>query len=104
MSKMILHATLTLKHSAGLDRFVEAKAKQVPVLESYGWKMVGGYAAITGRVYTVVNIWEVPSADAFLESAAKWRATPEGQAFRAVTAEVLEQEVVTLMRALPYSP
>jgi hypothetical protein len=104
MTKLILHATLKLKHGAGIERFVEAKAKQVPVLESYGWKMRGGYAAVIGRVYTVVNIWEVPGADAFLESAAKWRTTPEGQAFRAVTAEVVEEEVVSLMRALPYSP
>jgi hypothetical protein len=104
MSKIYLHAKVKMRHGAGIERFVEAKAKQVPVLEGYGWRLVGGWAAISGRVYEVINIWEIPGADVFLETAAKWRASPEGQAFRAVTAEVVEEEVVTLLKALPYSP
>jgi hypothetical protein len=101
MSKLYLHATIKVKHGQ-LDRFVEAKAAQVPVLEGYGWKLVGGWTNIFGRLYTVVNIWEVPDAATFMETAAKWRASPEGQAFRAVTAEVVEEEVLELMRGLPY--
>jgi hypothetical protein len=49
-------------------------------------------------------MWEIPAADTFLETSAKWRDTPAGQAFRTVTAEVVEEEVALLMRKLPYSP
>ena len=103
MTALYLHATIKVKHGQ-LDRFVEAKARQVPVLESYGWKLVGGWANVFGRIYTVVNIWKVPDMDTFLESSGKWRASPEGQAFRAVTSEVVEEEVLTLMKGLPYMP
>jgi hypothetical protein len=103
MSELYVHATLKIKHGGGFERFCEAKAKQVPVLEGYGWKLVGGWGTIFGRVYTIVNVWQVPTADVFLETAAKWRASPEGKAFRMVTAEVVEEEVVTLMKSLPYS-
>lgn len=103
MSKLYLHATLKIKHGQ-LERFCEAKAAQIPVLEGYGWKLVGGWTNIFGRIYTVINIWEVPDANAFMESAAEWRDTPAGQAFRAVTSEVVEEEVLILMRSLPYGP
>jgi hypothetical protein len=103
MSTYCLHATIKVKHGK-LQQFVEAYEKQVPVLEGYGWKLVGGWTNIFGRVYTVVNMWEIPAADTFLETSAKWRDTPAGQAFRTVTAEVVEEEVALLMRKLPYSP
>jgi hypothetical protein len=102
MSNYCLHATVKVKHGK-LQQFVEAYEKQVPVLEGYGWKLVGGWTNVFGRVYTVVNLWEIPGADSFLETSAKWRDTPAGQAFRAVTAEVVEEEVAFLMRKLPYS-
>lgn len=103
MGKLYLHATIKVKHGQ-LDRFVEAKAQQVPVLEGYGWKLVGGWANVFGRIYTVVNIWEVPGMDAFLESSAQWRDSPQGRAFRAVTSEVVEEEILALMKSLPYAP
>src|ERR1019366_7517400 len=99
MSTYCLHATIKVKHGK-LQQFVESYAKQVPVLEGYGWKLVGGWTNVFGRVYTVVNMWEIPGADTFLETSAKWRDTPAGQAFRAVTAEVVEEEVAFLMRRL----
>lgn len=103
MSKLYLHATLKIRHGQ-LDRFVEAKAAQVPVLEGYGWRLVGGWTTMFGRIYTVINIWEVPDFDTFTQSSARWRDSPEGQAFRVVTKEVVEEEVLVLMRSLPYAP
>jgi hypothetical protein len=103
MSKLYLHATIKVKHGQ-LDRFVAAKAEQVPVLTSYGWKLLGGWTNIFGRLYTVINVWEVPDTETFMRTAAQWRESPEGRAFRAVTAEVVEEEVLTLMRSLPYGP
>lgn len=101
MSKLFLHATIKVKHGQ-LERFVAAKSAQVPVLTRYGWKLVGGWTTVFGRLYTVINIWEIPDADTFMRTAAQWRESPEGQAFRAVTAEIVEEEVVQLMRSLTY--
>lgn len=97
----VLHATIKVRHGQ-LDRFVAAYAEQVPALESYGWKLVGGWTTLFGRIYTVVNVWEVPDLATVLETAARWRESPPGQAFRAVSADVVEEETLTLMRSLPY--
>jgi hypothetical protein len=103
MSGLYLHATLKVRHGR-LEEFTKAYADQVPVLEGLGWKLVGGWTTIFGRVYTVVNVWEIPGADSFLESAPEWRNSAAGQAFRAVSAEIVEEETLTLLRSLPYSP
>lgn len=103
MSNLYLHATLKIRHGC-FERFCEAKARQVPVLEGYGWKLIGGWVTVVGRVYTVINIWEVSDANLFFETAAKWRDTPAGEAFRAVTAEVVEEEVITMMKKTSYCP
>jgi NIPSNAP protein len=103
MSGLNLHATIKVRHGQ-LERFVAAMAEQVPVLTGLGWKLVGGWTSVFGRLYTVVNVWEVPDLETFMRTVTQWRESPEGQAFRAVTAEVVEEEVLTLMRSLPYAP
>lgn len=103
MNKVYLHATLKLR-IGGYERFCDSIAKQVPILESYGWKLVGAWVTVVGRVYTVIDIWEISDANAFFETTAKWRETPEFHEFRAVTSQVVEEEVLTMVRKCPYSP
>lgn len=78
--------------------------RQAPVLESYGWKLIGAWTMVIGRVSTVVDIWEIPDANSFFEATGKWRETPAFRAFRKVTAEVVEEEVLTMVVKTPYSP
>jgi hypothetical protein len=103
MSKLYLHATLKIR-LGGYEKFCESIAKQVPVLESYGWKLVWAGVTIVGRVSTVVDVWEIPDANTFFDATDKWRQTPAFQAFRAVTAEVVEEEILTMVKKCPYSP
>ena len=92
MTKVYVHATLKIR-IGGYERFCEAMAQQLPVLEGYGWKLLGAWTTAVGRVCTVIDLWELEDANAFFEVTAKWRAGPEFQAFRArfdhVTAESL---------------
>lgn len=103
MSKLYLHATLKIR-IGGYERFCEAMAKQVPVLESYGWKLVGAWVTTVGRVYNVIDVWEIPDANSFFEATEQWRGTQAYSEFRAVTSEVLEEEILTMVRKTPYSP
>lgn len=103
MSEIYIHATLKVR-IGGYERFAEAMARQVPVLESYGWKLEGGWVTKLGRVYTVIHIWKLPDANTFFEATAQWRETTAYQEFRAVTADVLEDEVLSLVGKTPYSP
>jgi hypothetical protein len=103
MSKVYVHATLKIR-IGGYEKFCEAMAKQVPILESHGWKLLGAWTTALGRVCTVIDLWELPDANCFFDATAKWRATPEFAAFRAVTSEVMEEEHVTMVSKVPYSP
>ncbi len=103
MNKLYLHATLKIR-IGGYERFCEAIAKQVPILEGYGWKLVGAWVTVIGRVSTVIDVWEIPDANSFFDATEKWREGPAFQAFRAVTSEVVEEEVLTMVRKVPYSP
>ena len=103
MSKVYLHATLKLR-IGGYEPFCEAMAKQVKVLEGYGWKLVGAWVTLIGRVYTVVDIWELPDANAYFDATAQWRQTAVFKEFRAVTEQVLDEEIVTMVVKAPYSP
>lgn len=103
MSKIYVHATLKIR-IGGYERFCDAMAQQLPVLEGYGWKLVGAWTTAVGRVCTVIDLWEIPDANSFFEVTAKWRTGPEFQAFRAVTSEVLDEEMITMVTKVPYSP
>jgi hypothetical protein len=103
MSKVYVHATLKIRIGR-YEEFCVAMGREVPMLESHGWKMVGAWNTAVGRVYSVIHIWELPDANAFFEATQKWRAGPDFHLFRAVSREVIEEEVVTLVRKTPYSP
>ena len=103
MSAVYLHATLKIR-IGGYERFCESIAQQVPILESFGWKLIGAWTTVVGQVSTVVDIWEIPDANSFFDATGKWRNTPAFQAFRAVTSEVLEEEILTMVVKTPYSP
>jgi len=82
MDRLYVHAVLKIR-IGGYERFCEAMARQLPILEGYGWKLVGAWTTAVGRVCTVIDLWEIPDANAFFDVTAKWRAGPEFQAFRA---------------------
>jgi hypothetical protein len=79
-------------------------ATQVTALEDLGWKLIGAWVTLIGRVYTVVDIWELPEANAYFDTTAKWRETAAFAEFRAVTQQVLDEEIVTMVVKTPYSP
>ena len=103
MNELYVHATLQVR-IGGYERFCEAMAKQLPILEGHGWKLVGAWTTAVGRVCTVIDLWKIPDANAFFEVTAKWRAGPEFKEFRAVTSEVLIEEHITMVTKVPYSP
>ena len=44
--------------------FVSLINELLPVVGKHGWKLVGSYAAIVGRLNTVVDLWEIPNTEA----------------------------------------
>jgi hypothetical protein len=104
MSKIYIHATLKLR-IGGYDRFCEAMSKQVKINEEqFGWKLLGGYVTLVGRVYTVNHIWELPDANTFFDSTGEWRKGPDYPSFRDACADTVEEEILAFCKKTPYSP
>jgi hypothetical protein len=60
-----LHATIEV-HGAGMGRFQEIMGKEVvPFMESQGWRLLGAFVQRTGRLNTVIDIWELEDMQHF---------------------------------------
>lgn len=103
MREVYVHATIKVR-LGGYDRFCEVMAKQVPLLEQSGWELVGAWSTQVGTVCTVIDLWKLPDANAFFTGKAKWVSDPAFSEFRAMSADVMIDEVVTMVTKVPYSP
>ena len=58
-----LHATLKIRPGM-MPRFNDALAEMKPALEDKGWRLVGAWTTTVGRLSEIVDIWELPDANA----------------------------------------
>jgi hypothetical protein len=94
----MLYLQASLKLRAGkLEDFVSMLNKLAPVLERHGMKLMGSYASVIGRLNTVVDFWELSSADVLQKALAD----PEVAKYGPLIAEIIEDETVTLLNKLP---
>jgi len=92
-----LHASIKLR-AGTLPRFVSLLNEIVPVVEKkHGWKLLGSYANVIGRINTVVDLWEVPDSNAVQAALSD----PELQKFAPQINEVIEDETLQLLTKLP---
>jgi len=91
-----LQASIKL-HPGKLQEFVKLLNDLTPVVAKHGWKLVGSYAAVVGRLNTVVDLWELPNAGA-VEAAL---ADPDLQKQGPRIGEIVEDEVFTMLTKLP---
>jgi hypothetical protein len=94
----MIYLQAAIKLRAGkLQDFVSLLNSLSPVVAKHGWKLIGSYASVVGRLNTVVDLWELPNeaaVQAVLNDA-------DLQKHRARIAEIVEDEVLTLMNKLP---
>ncbi len=84
-------------HPGKLQDFIALLNELTPVVAKHGWKLVGSYASVIGRVNTVVDLWEVSDANAV----GALMASPELQKYGARIAGIIEDEVLTVLTRLP---
>ena len=98
-----LHVTLKVKQNK-VEPFCEILSHIVPVLERHGWKLIGAYQTQIGRLNTIVDLWELPDANAVQSVLEVVGQTPEFQEWAPKLEECLEDEVLQIMTKVPYSP
>ena len=83
--------------------FTTAMAEMAPVLESYGWHLIGAFTPAIGRLGAVYHVWRVPSADGVLSALDRVRAHPDALRWHDAFAEAIEDEALELVRPTSYS-
>ena len=90
--------TASIKLRAGkLPDFISLINEVPPVVAKHGWKLVGSYASVVGRLNTVLDLWELPEPNAV----EKAFADPALQKFGPRIAEIIEDEVLSFLTKLP---
>src|ERR1700692_1500725 len=98
---MYLQASIKL-YPGKLPDFISLVNEIAPVMnKKHGWKLLGRYAGVISRLNTVVDFWEVPSADAVTAELAQLLTDPEFKKFAPRISEIVEDEVLTILTKLP---
>ncbi len=100
---VFLHVTLEVK-SAGMTRFVEAMGEAVPILQSHDWVLVGAFVQRTGRLNTVIDLWQLEDFGHFDRGLKALIADPRFAPIKAVLDETVDSETIVFANALSYSP
>lgn len=84
----------------------EQLAKFVPLLKPYGWKLVASYHPVIGDFREILDIWEVPDANAVPKALADLGtgANKEWDAVFAAFREHVESEQLSVCAKFPFSP
>ena len=96
-----LLARIELRTGA-LPRFVEAMKAIVPVAEGAGWKLLAAYVQRTGRLNTVLDVWELEDHNHLDRGLAAIAAAPQLAPALAILAETIETETLTFAAPLNY--
>jgi hypothetical protein len=94
----MVYLQASIKLRAGkLPDFISLLNALTPVVGKHGWKLLGSYASVIGRLNTVVDLWELPDPSA-LQAA---QSDPELAKFAPQVSEIIEDETVALLTKLP---
>jgi hypothetical protein len=97
-----LHVTLAVR-AAGLGAFCAVMAEAVTILEAEGWRLAGAYVQRTGRLNTVIDLWELDDMNHFDRGLQAFAAHPRFAAIKAVLDETVECETIVFARPAPYA-
>jgi hypothetical protein len=96
-----LFAHVKLK-SGSVGQFTELLQGVTPVLGRLGgWKLLGSYFNSIGRLNSVVDVWELPDANAVQSTLDKAAHDPEWQKWVPVIEEIVEDETLQILTKLP---
>jgi len=89
-------ASIKLRHGK-LQDFIALINDITPIVGKHGWKLLGSYASVVGRLNTVVDFWELPEPNAVEKSFAD----PALQKLGPRIAEIVEDETLSFLTKLP---
>jgi hypothetical protein len=99
---MHIHVTLEIA-SAAIDKFLAAMPEAVEFLESQaGWRLAGAYVQRTGRLYTVIDLWELQDMNHYDRGFKQLVEAAFFPAFKAMVDEAVLRETIVFVEKAPY--
>jgi hypothetical protein len=96
-----LHVTLKIRPGQ-MRRFNAVMAEIVPAMEEQGWRLLGAWSSLIGRLDTVVDLWAVEDANAVGSTLTAVAGHPEFGRWYETLGEVVLEETLQLMTPVPY--
>ena len=97
-----LHVTLEV-HAAGMQKFMATMEEIVPIVEGAGWKLAGAYVQRTGRLNTVIDLWELDDYNHYGRGTGAIGKHPRARELVAALAETVQSETIVFADKAPYS-
>ena len=96
----MVYLQASIKLRAGrLQDFVSLINSLTPVVGKHGWKLLGSYVSVVGRLNTVVDLWELPNEAAVQAALSDSEMAKHASRIN----EIVEDETLTLLNKLPIS-
>lgn len=96
-----LHVTLEV-HAAGMALFIETMEEAVQILEEAGWKLSGAFTQRTGRLNTVIDLWELDDLNHFDRGIKALVGHPRFPSISKALAESVKSETIVFADRAPY--
>jgi hypothetical protein len=96
-----IHVIQEVKAS-GPPKFLETMGEATTLLEGWGWKQHGAFVQRTGRLNTVIDVWELQNFYQFDEVLKKFVAHPRFPAIKAVLDEAVTSETIVFADKVSY--
>lgn len=98
-----LHVTIKVRPGK-MNEFCELMPILVGAAERHGWKLLGAWSNVIGRLNVVVDLWEVPDANSIPAQFAQLMQLSDWPQLEQRLAACVEDEALQVMGRLPYDP
>jgi len=98
---VFLHVTLEVE-AAGMARFLTAMGEITPILEGEGWRLAGAFVQRSGRLNTVIDLWELRDLNHYDEALKSLTSHARFPEFAQVLAQTVRNETVVFADKAPY--
>lgn len=99
---VFLHVTMDVE-APGMGRFLAVMAEITPILEGQGWRLAGAFIQRTGRLNTVIDLWELRDFNHYDEALKQLTAHSRFPEFARTLAETVRNETLVFADKAPYA-
>ena len=94
-----MKAEITITNG-NLQNMVELlKTRVFPIMEAAGWRMIGCFVQASGRLGTIVDLWEMDDMNAFAGVYDHYRSHPDYPEIRRLLDLYIDTETIVFMDA-----